>query len=65
MDYKNKVASEPKTTHIRLYKHENPAFNMFDDYIYNQLATLDIQDEYNAYCIAFPLPKEPPSLIQY
>jgi hypothetical protein len=59
------VASEPKATHTRSHECENPAFNMFDDYIYNQLAALDIQDEYNTYCAALPLPKEPPSLIQY
>ena len=38
---------------------------MFNNYIYNQLAALDIQDEYNIYCAALLLPKEPPSLIQY
>ena len=42
MDNKNKVASEPKATHIRSHEHENPIFNMFDDYIYNQLDALDI-----------------------
>jgi hypothetical protein len=38
---------------------------MFDDYIYDRLAALDIQDEYDAYCTAPPLPMEPPNLIQY
>jgi hypothetical protein len=59
------VASEPKATHIRSHECENPAFNMFNDYIYNQLTALDIQDEYNTYYTAFLLLKEPPSLIQY
>ena len=38
---------------------------MFNDYIYNQLAALDVQDEYDVYCGAPPLSKEPPNLIQY
>jgi hypothetical protein len=36
---------------------------MFNDYIYNQLAALDIQDKYDAYCAAPLLPKTPPNLI--
>jgi hAT family C-terminal dimerisation region len=38
---------------------------MFNNYIYDRLAASDIQDEYDAYCIAPPLPTAPPNLIQY
>jgi hypothetical protein len=48
---------------MKLYEHKDPAYSMFDDYICNQLAALDIEDEYDAYCAALPLPKEPPNLI--
>jgi hypothetical protein len=64
-EYKNKVAVEPKATYTKLYEHKDPEFSMFNDYIYDQLAALDIQDEYDAYCTAPPLPKAPPNLIQY
>ena len=64
-EYKNKVVGEPKATNTKSHKHKNPAYSMFDDYIYDQLAALEVQDEYDAYCAALPLPKEPPNLIQY
>jgi hypothetical protein len=64
-EYKNKVAVEPKATYTKPYEHKDFEFSMFDDYIYNQLAALDIQDEYDAYCTAPLLLKAPPNLIQY
>jgi hypothetical protein len=48
---------------MKLYKHKDSAYSMFNNYIYNQLAALDIKDEYDAYCAALPLPKEPLNLI--
>jgi hypothetical protein len=48
-----------------LAKEKDSTFNMFDDYIYDQLSTLEVIDEYDAYCVAPSLPKEPSNLIQY
>jgi hypothetical protein len=61
------VVNEAKATSTKLSKdkEKDSAFNMFNDYLYNQLAALDAIDEYNVYCVAPPLPKEPPNLIQY
>lgn len=59
------MASEAKATPKKSYEHKDLAFDMFDDYIYNQLAASDAQDEYDAYCASPPLPKEPPNLIEY
>jgi hypothetical protein len=61
------VVDEAKATSTKLSKdkdkEKDSAFNMFDDYIYDQLASSDAIDEYNAYCAAPPLPKEPLNLI--
>jgi hypothetical protein len=61
------VVDEAKATSIKSSKdkEKDSAFNMFDDYFYDQLAALDAMDEYNAYYTAPPLLKEPPNLIQY
>jgi hypothetical protein len=66
-EYKDRVVDEAKATSTKSSKdkEKDSAFNMFNDYLYNQLAALDAIDEYNVYCVAPPLPKEPPNLIQY
>ena len=64
-EYKDKVVNETQATSTKSAKEKDSAFNMFDDYIYDQLSTSEAIDEYNIYCAAPSLPKEPSNLIQY
>jgi hypothetical protein len=59
------VVNETQATSMKSAKEKDSAFNMFDNYIYDQLSTLEAIDEYDAYCVAPSLPKEPSNLIQY
>ena len=64
-EYKDRVVNETKVAFTKSFKEKDSTFNMFNDYIYDQLAALGALDEYDAYCATPPLLKEPPNLIQY
>ena len=57
------MVNETQATSTKSVKEKDSVFNMFDNYIYNQLSTLKAIDEYNAYCAAPSLLKEPFNLI--
>jgi hypothetical protein len=64
-EYKDKVTMESPLPPTTSGEGQNPEFNMFEEYTYGHLAASNAQDEYDAYCANFPLPREPPNLIQY
>ena len=64
-DHKDKIIGESQSAPTSPEEHQNPEFYMFEKYTYGQLAASNIQDEYDAYCAAPPLPRKPPNLIQY
>lgn len=59
------MVNETQATSTKSAKEKDSVFNMFNDYFYNQLSTLEVIDKYDAYCVAPSLPKEPSNLIQY